>query len=198
MSVSIRKLELKYDSPVKINDEDDFDEISNSCSHNNIAEQELKKIKEINESCMSENYEFWLWKYFVLRGHVYILEKTTDKQAKIAEIIGYIMLIKPTILFTRDEIEEKLLKELNNFTNIFIIGSIAVVKKERGNKYGQMLLEHVIKNMKNAAFILNVRISNLNAIHIYEKNGFVKYDVIKEYYKNPTEDSHVMYLKNEC
>ena len=41
---------------------------------------------------------------------------------------------------------------------------------------------------------LEVRASNSPAISLYEKNGFVKIDTRRNYYKHPREDAHIMVL----
>lgn len=41
-------------------------------------------------------------------------------------------------------------------------------------------------------FFLEVRVSNLAAIHLYERNGFVIQGIRKGFYKMPHEDAYVM------
>jgi ribosomal protein S18 acetylase RimI-like enzyme len=153
---------------------------------------DLNQIKYINEISLQENYNSWLWKYFFQNGHIYVLEKIVHENKK---IIGYILLLNPSSIFKKNNEEIKLLNQLDNPSNILIIGSFAILEKDRGNKYGQMLLQYIITDLKNNIFILNVRKSNSIAYHIYNKIGFIKYDTIKEYYDNPVEDAYIMYLK---
>ena len=71
---------------------------------------------------------------------------------------------------------------------------IAVRKDKRNNQIGKKLIEaledNLIKNGVNSIF-LEVRVSNMIAISLYEKMGFEKINVRKKYYEN-TEDAIVM------
>jgi ribosomal-protein-alanine N-acetyltransferase len=44
------------------------------------------------------------------------------------------------------------------------------------------------------AFTLEVRISNKNAISLYEKCGFENAGIRKNFYDNPKEDAMIMWL----
>lgn len=46
------------------------------------------------------------------------------------------------------------------------------------------------------SIILEVRVSNAVAIHVYERIGFAKLGVRKNFYQFPTEDAFVMEVKN--
>lgn len=71
---------------------------------------------------------------------------------------------------------------------------IAVKKEKRNNQIATLLLktleESLVKLGVNSIF-LEVRVSNLPAINLYEKIGFKKINVRKKYYEN-TEDAIVM------
>ncbi|MCX8074720.1 MAG: ribosomal protein S18-alanine N-acetyltransferase [Clostridia bacterium] len=73
-----------------------------------------------------------------------------------------------------------------------------VIKKDLQNKgYGKILLKHVIEVAKNENIqniFLEVRCSNIPAIKLYEKFGFKKLNVRKNYYKNPVEDAAIYVL----
>ena len=56
------------------------------------------------------------------------------------------------------------------------------------------LTEHGLsKGLRN--FALEVRVSNVPAIALYKKNGFVTESCRKSYYKNPVEDAYVMWKR---
>ncbi len=76
------------------------------------------------------------------------------------------------------------------------ITNIAVLPEYRGRGIGNKIVEQLIANAKACEVIsLEVREGNLNAIRLYEKNGFTKDGVRKNYYKNPTEDAILMSKK---
>ena len=73
------------------------------------------------------------------------------------------------------------------------IESIIINKKNNG--YGQTLFKYALDFLKGYTITLEVRKSNLVAIHIYEKYGFKTVTIRKNYYSN-NEDALLM-LK-EC
>jgi len=48
------------------------------------------------------------------------------------------------------------------------------------------------KQQDLAQVVLEVRISNASAIHLYEKCGFVNVGVRKGFYEQPKEDAYIM------
>ena len=61
-----------------------------------------------------------------------------------------------------------------------------------------MMLEYLLEKGRNAgveAFILEVRKSNENAIHLYEKLGFVTEGIRKNFYEKPVEDGLIMWKR---
>ena len=80
----------------------------------------------------------------------------------------------------------------NNICNEVYITNVAVNEFYRGNGYGKMLVNHLIKQceLENAFFVtLEVRKSNENAIKLYEKCGFKLIGERKNFYSKPTEDA---------
>ena len=73
------------------------------------------------------------------------------------------------------------------------IESIIVNDKNKG--YGQILFKYALDYLNNYIITLEVRKSNVVAIHIYEKYGFKTVTIRKNYYSN-NEDAYLM-LK-EC
>ena len=76
------------------------------------------------------------------------------------------------------------------------ISNIAVFKSFQNQKIGSLLLKYFIDFMKNKCdFIsLEVRKSNLPAIKLYEKFGFKKVAIRKDFYKKPSEDALIYTL----
>lgn len=77
------------------------------------------------------------------------------------------------------------------------ITQMAVSKNYQGNGYGYKILDFVLKNVDSEIFTLEVRSSNLAAISLYEKCGFIKEGLRYSMYENPSEDAIVMTRKEE-
>lgn len=75
------------------------------------------------------------------------------------------------------------------------ITNVAVAKEARGGGTGvalveamqQWAVEHGVERI-----VLEVRVSNDPAIHVYEKKGFTTIGVRKNFYRLPTEDAGIM------
>lgn len=68
--------------------------------------------------------------------------------------------------------------------------NFGVLKEYRGQGIGKTLFEEV-KKISEGVITLEVRTSNVNAINFYEKRGFKKYAIRKNYYSNG-EDAILM------
>lgn len=80
------------------------------------------------------------------------------------------------------------------------ISNVAVAEKCRGKGIGYEMLELAMEEMRKEgveAFTLEVRASNTPAIKLYEKLGFEKAGVRKNFYDNPTEDAIIMWKMQE-
>ena len=92
-----------------------------------------------------------------------------------SQIIGYI-----GMYFSMDEGE---------------ITNVAVEPCMRCHGIGGMLIEAMQKEAGQrglSSIVLEVRISNENAIRLYERNGFVNRGVRKGFYELPKEDAYIM------
>lgn len=99
------------------------------------------------------------------------VERTT------AGILGYIIYWR-----IRDEIQ---------------INNIAVHPDARGWGIGEGIMRRVLDRERSAGVVfasLEVRVSNMPARALYEKLGFERLGVRKDYYVNPTEDALVLGL----
>ncbi len=77
--------------------------------------------------------------------------------------------------------------------------NIAVKESYRGNGVGKVIVMSLIKEAKHRGakkFFLEVRESNVTAIHLYEKCGFEKNGIRKNFYEKPIENAVIMW-KNE-
>ena len=78
------------------------------------------------------------------------------------------------------------------------ITNVAVRKECRGNGVGNQLvqaMEHWAAENRVERIVLEVRSGNAEAIHLYEKNGFVKLGIRKKFYQFPQEDADIMEWK---
>lgn len=133
-----------------------------------MKEEHLNEVLKIQEESFSDP---WSEKHFIYElkendfAHLYIL-KNMDND----EIIGYIDFL---ITF-----------------NSATISQIAIKDKYRGNNYSMILLNHMescfIKDGDDQVecTTLEVRKSNLGAIHIYKKFGFLEIITKPNYYKD--------------
>lgn len=72
---------------------------------------------------------------------------------------------------------------------------IAIAQDYKGKGYGQQLLEQFILEMSKqqvAKIFLEVRASNQEARHFYQKNAFQTIFIRKDYYQQPREDGIMM------
>ncbi len=79
------------------------------------------------------------------------------------------------------------------------ITNIAVSPDFRRQKVGETLLKKIIDDCyeNKAKYItLEVRVSNIPAINLYEKFGFKSLGVRKGYYQNNNEDALIMWTEN--
>lgn len=73
--------------------------------------------------------------------------------------------------------------------------NLAVKEQFRKKGIGEALIKKAEKNAKQKGankLFLEVRVSNKNAINLYEKCGFSKDGIRKNFYENPSEDALLM------
>lgn len=78
---------------------------------------------------------------------------------------------------------------------------IATDKNFRKSGYGHKLMDFMIlnlKDMKVKKVFLEVRCKNMDAVRLYERYGFKKLGVRKEYYRDPTDDALLMEGNIKC
>jgi ribosomal-protein-alanine N-acetyltransferase len=124
--------------------------------------KDLRKVYEVELESFDHPYPFPVFLNFLLREpNGFLIAKMND------QIVGYIV-----------GVTEK---------DIGTIDSIAVKKDYRRKSIGKKLLDSIIEyfKLKNISIInLQVRIDNYEAISFYEKNGFKKVKVLKNYYSD--------------
>lgn len=75
------------------------------------------------------------------------------------------------------------------------ITNVAVDSRKRCMGIGGMLIAAMKQEATQrgiAQIVLEVRVSNESAIHLYEKNGFVNQGIRKGFYELPKEDAYIM------
>lgn len=78
------------------------------------------------------------------------------------------------------------------------IYNVAVKPEHRRQQVGLLMLKELIKlgkEMGITAFSLEVRVTNLAAITLYERLGFTSAGIRKDFYSKPNEDAVIMWLR---
>ena len=128
--------------------------------------------------------------------------------------------------FSHPRSENSLLNEVNNKNSIYYvildigknkaiayagmdivldeayIVNIAVLPEYRNKGYGYIITNELIKYCEENKFsfiTLEVRVSNYTAINLYEKLGFEKVGIRKNFYTAPNENAYIMtkFFKNK-
>ncbi len=122
--------------------------------------------------------------------------------------------------FSRPWSEQSLKKETDNPNSLFLvyeenqkiigyiglyliveeadITNIAISESYRGKGYGRKLLAEAMNQVflkDYHAVTLEVRRSNLAAIHLYQSMGFQVEGIRKNFYDFPTEDAYIMWKR---
>ena len=75
------------------------------------------------------------------------------------------------------------------------ITNVAVNPQNRKEGTGEKLVRALIEEAAKEGvkrYVLEVRVSNQAAIHLYEKTGFKSVGIRKDFYERPVEDAYVM------
>lgn len=144
------------------------------------TEKDLQEVIKVNLISLPEHYtqDFWL-DHLRAWGKAFIVAEVNNR------IVGYVMCrVESGIGFFK-----KGLIKLGH------IVSVAVLPDYRRRGIGTMMMFKSLERLKESYSVsevyLEVRVSNLPAINLYEKLGFKKVRVIKHYYLDG-EDAFVM------
>jgi ribosomal-protein-alanine N-acetyltransferase len=80
-----------------------------------------------------------------------------------------------------------------NRKKYFRLYSLAISKKYQNQGLAKRLLDYSFEHLKEKSFSLEVKVSNIGAIKLYEKFGFKIKKVLENYYDN--EDGYLMEKK---
>ncbi|MFN4046093.1 MAG: GNAT family N-acetyltransferase, partial [Acidilobaceae archaeon] len=159
-------------------------------------EEDIPEVMKINMESLPENYWYGFYKHILDNwGEAFLVAEAGGK------LVGYAMSRvedqgDPVLLGQASEIEEgreksiirRLVESLKAVETkpVGHLVSIAVRAPYRGIGIGSKLLEETIKVMRDfykaESIYLEVRVSNAQAIRLYEKFGFKKARIVKGYY----------------
>lgn len=143
--------------------------------------RDLERVLWINRTCLPENYPAF---FFI------DLYRRYPKSFLVAErngvVVGYVMCRVEQGFSSTNR---------SRWVKKGHIVSIAVVPEARGRGIGTALMIHAMKALREDynvdEYYLEVRVSNVAAIHLYEKLGFKRIRILKRYYLNG-EDAYLM------
>ena len=78
------------------------------------------------------------------------------------------------------------------------ITNVVVDKNYRNQGIGTQMLQYLIEEGEKdglSSFTLEVRVSNAQAIHVYEKLGFFSEGIRPDFYEKPKEDAMIMWKR---
>ncbi|MEM0356095.1 MAG: ribosomal protein S18-alanine N-acetyltransferase [Desulfurococcaceae archaeon] len=144
-------------------------------------EEDLFSVRDLNYTCLPENYPFeFFYELWKNHGKSFYVSQSPDNK-----IVGYVM--------CRVEIKPGFYKKL--LVKSGHIVSLAVLHDYRRIGLGYALMAYAMKSLYNEygceETYLEVRVSNTPAINLYEKLGYEKIRVIKNYYLDG-EDAYLM------
>ncbi|MGC9209724.1 MAG: GNAT family N-acetyltransferase [Acidilobus sp.] len=167
------------------------------------TEDDLEQVMEVNLRSLPENYWYGFYRYILSEwGDLFFVAVVNDR------VVGYIMnRVEDThdrvLMGLENELEapkragplDVIRRVLSVPAKVGHVISIAVLQEYRRRGIGSALMSEALKTFKEKydvdAVYLEVRVSNLPAINMYEKFGFVKARIIKGYYRDG-EDAYVM------
>jgi ribosomal-protein-alanine N-acetyltransferase len=146
---------------------------------------DLDGVIKVNEEELPEDYPYFFYKS-ILDNYPESFLLAQNEQGK---IVGYIMW----------RVEKSPSFDSLRYINKGHLVSIAVSQDYRKRGIAKSLLTHsmqAIKKYKIHEYVLEVRVSNYNAIKLYEKFQFQIANIKKNYYRDG-ENAYYMTLKNK-
>jgi ribosomal-protein-alanine N-acetyltransferase len=149
---------------------------------------EIPKVVAINESTLPENYPTYFYEQIIEKyPESFMVAELVDEPGR---LIGYIMW--------------RVERGISSFGIQLVrkghLVSIAVIEDYRCNKVATTMLRESMKKVLEYGveeFVLEVRLSNENAVKLYEDHfHFKKCRLLERYYRDG-ENAHYMALKSE-
>ena len=78
------------------------------------------------------------------------------------------------------------------------INNVVVAESYRGRGIAYAMMQELLihgREMGCVEFTLEVRVSNVSAIHLYEKLGFISEGIRPRFYEKPIEDAMIMWIR---
>lgn len=73
------------------------------------------------------------------------------------------------------------------------ISNVAIMQGYQGQRLGERLLQRWLQQFNEGVrVLLEVRQGNKRAIKLYERMGFIIYNIREDYYRDPVEDAYLM------
>jgi len=141
---------------------------------------DLGKVIEINRKCLPENYPEWFFRdHLVNWGEAFLVAEVDG------EVVGYVMC----------RVELGLGVIVKGLVRRGHVISLAVLPEHRRKGIATALMKEALKVLRDKygckEVYLEVRVSNLPAIKLYEKLGFKRVKIIPMYYADG-EDAYLM------
>jgi len=133
-----------------------------------------QKMHEIEQQCFSMPWSEASIRYEILQKHSISFVAIDDN-----EIIGHIY--------------------MRHIINEGHIINLATKNSHRKQGIGSLLVNRLVQVAREREMIgltLEVRESNIAAISLYKKHGFIVEGIRKDYYSNPTENGLIMWRTN--
>lgn len=135
-----------------------------------MTREDIQKVYQVELACFSTPWSLESFEdVFSYKGNYYLVAEEGE------EILGFIGLI--AVLGEGD------------------ITNVAVHPSYRRQGIGDALVSAMLtlaKEQEIGKIMLEVRVSNVGAIHLYEKYGFSYLCTREKYYQKPTEDANIM------
>ena len=134
---------------------------------------DLEGVIEVNERELPEDYPYFFYKSILDNYPESFLVATTNN----GQIIGYIMW----------RVEKTPATDSLRFYNKGHLVSIAILKEFRRKGIATALLSNsmdAVKKYKIHEYVLEVRVSNFNAINLYKKFYYTTHSIKKRYYRD--------------
>ena len=150
---------------------------------------DFETIKSLEKEIFDMGYTDEFIEMLLLDGYSYLAFINNEP-------VGYILSNYDDYMFDETGMSDYMDEHYDRL--LFTIISFGIKKLYRNQKIGTKLLDMFLKNIKikNIAKIaLQVRITNTQAIKLYQKFGFTIETVLKNYYTDPIEDAYLM-IKN--
>lgn len=140
-----------------------------------LREEDVEELSRIEAECFSMPWSADAFRDLLFRDYCTYLVALAD--GRVAGCCGY----------------TNLCDEAN-------IDNVVVAPEYQNSGIAQIMLADLLERGYRSgveAFTLEVRVSNLTAIHIYEKFGFVTEGIRPGFYERPTEDAAIMWLRSK-